>query len=81
MNVAALRKWHSSLSKHISHIPIGSRLSLKIFFHSEMRFNAMHSSLAFLPTVVFLWDYCLVIVWFRLHSIALVISVELITMY
>lgn len=54
---------------------------LKFLFHSETRFNAMPSGLAFLPAAVFFWDYCLVIVWFRPYSIAPVINVELITMY
>lgn len=53
---------------------------LKFLFPSEMRFNAMPSGLAFLPAAVFFWDCCLVIVWFRPYSIALVINVELITM-
>lgn len=54
---------------------------LKLLFLSEMRFNAMPSGLAFLLAAVFFWDYCLVIVWFRPYSIALVINVELITVY
>lgn len=54
---------------------------LKFLFLSETRFNAMPSGLPFLLAAVFFWDYCLVIVWFRPYSIALVINVELITMY